>query len=222
MADNNDIRHGRRVLEELLPWARAELDKLGDKVSFKLESALGQATATYVTEDNLDALLIYRAPRGGWHADVLFKKVPPGVPNVMGTPVASPCRTRSEAEEMAKRLLVTVLSIARQNKAPSPADPVFKLYDYVFTIPPQLLPLALAVMPEYATGYGSPLQASARVEQALEALCPEGFDGATFSDWPHDKKAKLLAVLAISTLSGLYVYPMRQHGPPKDADDTDT
>jgi hypothetical protein len=213
MADEREYRQGRRLLRELLPWAKAESRKA--EVETEIGSALGRSVVTYLTEDNLDALLIYPAPKGGWHADVVLKSVPPGVPNVFGTPVENPCRTRAEAEERGKDLLVSLLQLAAKNVGAEPAAPVFMLHDWTFPLKTDVLPQALTLMPEFASGYGSPLQASARVEAALDELCPEGFDGKAFDAWPHDKKARLWAVLHIAALSGLFVYPMRRDAAPK-------
>jgi uncharacterized protein with GYD domain len=149
-----DFRRGRRLLRELLPWARAEARK--DEAKFEATSALGKATVPYVTLANLDALLITEAPLGGWHADVVFKFTPPGVPNTMGTPVERPLRTRQEAEEVGKRLLVSMCVMAASNevaKAPAP-DPAFLLNGYAFKLVPAVFKLALATMPEGAGGPG--------------------------------------------------------------------
>jgi hypothetical protein len=53
-----------------LPIARARLNEVD---RFELASPLGEAQLPYVTEDNLSAILIYQAPKGGWHADLLLK-----------------------------------------------------------------------------------------------------------------------------------------------------
>jgi hypothetical protein len=217
MADARDFAKGRRLLQELLPWARAEARK-GDH-DFTLESALAKATASYVREDNLDAVMIYPAPKGGWHADVVFKYVPPGIPNTMGTPVEHPRRTRAEAEAVAKDLLVTVLRIAETTRGKARAAPVFMLHGWTLRLPRDLLPSALAVMPEFHSGYGTQLQAAARVERVLDELCPEGFDGSAFNDWPIEKKVALVTVLSIATLSGLFVWPWRRDGTPDPAEE---
>ena len=161
--------------------------------------------------------MIYPAPKGGWHADVVFKSTPPGIPNSMGTPVERPCATRAEAEDIAKSLLVGMLVMAAANKGVA-ADPVFILNNWSIKLSPDVLPLALKVMPEWANGYGSPLQAYGRVEAMLDELCPEGFDGEAMLQWPPEKQARLMATLHIAALSGLYVYPMRRDEPPKPAD----
>jgi hypothetical protein len=97
----------RQRLLQLLPWARAEAKKKA--WSIEVSSALAKATMQYVTEDNLEGIAIYPAPKGGWHCDVTLINVPPGVPNALGTQVAHPLATRADAEAHAKILLVTIL-----------------------------------------------------------------------------------------------------------------
>lgn len=212
-----DRARGQRLLRELLPWARAEARK--DDIEVELESALGKAAGTYLTEANLDALMIYPAPKGGWHADVVLKTVPPGIPNVFGTPVHKPCRTRTEAEDRGKRMLVMLLALAARNAGAEPAAPVFMLDGWTFKLLPELYEVALAAFPDRADGYGTKLQAAGRLEAALDRLCPEGFDGAAFNKWPRGKQADLLTVIHIAVLSGLYAYPMRQDAAPEEASD---
>lgn len=214
MAKDAAYRHGQRLLEDLLPWARAEVRK-GDHKT-EMASALGKSAATYITEDNLDAILIYGAPKGGWHGDVVLKSTPPGVPNAFGTRVEDPCRTRAEAEDTAKHILVSLLQIAEGNKAP-PAKPVFMLCGWTIELVPELYDIALKIMPDMRNGYGTQLQAAVRVEETLEQLCPEGFDGQAFNRWPQEKKAALVAVLHTAALSGLYVWPWRRDAAPKEA-----
>jgi hypothetical protein len=216
MPEDRDFARGQRLLRELLPWARAEASK--DDSKAEIESALGKAAVTYLTEENLDALIIYPAPKGGWHADIVLKTVPPGIPNVFGTPVAHPCRTRAEAEDTGKRLLVSLLILAGRNAGAKPAPPVFMLDGWTFKLLPELYDVALAAFPDRVNGYGTKLQAAGRVEAALDQLCPEGFDGDTYNTWPREKQAQLLTVIHIAVLSGLYAWPMRQDAAPDEGE----
>lgn len=213
METEKDWERGRRLLKELLPWARAEAKKAD--AGFKAESALGRASITHVSEDNLDAIMIYPAPKGGWHGDVILKTVPPGVPNSFGTPVGTPCHTRAEAENHAKHILVSLLLIAERNENVTPEKGrVFLLSGWSVRLPAAVYEQALALMSEMRNGYGTPLQAAARVEQCLDELCPVGFDGKAFNNWPREKQAALLTVLITATLSGLYAWPWRRDAAP--------
>lgn len=206
-----DIRAGRRRLRELLPWARAEAAKGTGR--FELKSTLAKATAAYVTEDNLDALIIYPAPLGGWHADMLFKKVPPGVPNTMGTPVEKPCRTRAEAEEAAKAILVMMLTMAQQAQPPAP--PVFMLHDFDVRLLPEAIEAAAQAFPDEPHAYESKEHAIERIEAVLAALFPEGFSGERFDALDLPNKARFLSVLHIAAVTGVFVYPPRRDKSPE-------
>lgn len=218
MNTDSDYIRGRRLLRELLPWAKAEARK--GEAKFKATSSLGSATASYVSLENLDALLITPAPLGGWHADVVFKYTPPGIPNTMGTPVERPMRTRQEAEEAGKSILVMVCAIAASNEAakPPPAPPAFLLNGYSFKLVPEFFELSLTIMPGGAGGpnggYPSKERAIERIEETLTELCPEGFDGKAFNGWDQDRKCALLTVLHIAALTGVFAYPPRRDATP--------
>jgi hypothetical protein len=204
------LREGHQRLTAWLPQA---LDQAKDGFGGEM-SPLARATFAAVTLDNLEAVMIYPAPKGGWHADVTLKGVPPGVPNALGTPVQTPCRTQEEAETIGRGLLATVVSLI-QAKSQEPAPPVFMLLGWTIPLIPEVFSEALKQMPWGKDGpYGTALQASARVEQILEELCPEGFNGDDFNKWPREKETQLMAVLHTAVLSGLFRYPMPKDGTP--------
>lgn len=208
------MNNGRKLLRDLLPWARAEARK-GD-VKYEDRSLLGRTTMSYVAEDNLEALSIYPAPMGGWHADLVLKHVPPGVPNVIGSPVGQPHATRAAAEASAKALLVGALTIAKQNREATVAKrpPVFILNGWSCELLPRLYEAALKHFPSRAGCYSSKETAVERIEEVLQELCPDGFDGKAFNGWGAEKKSRLLGVLHVAALTGIYVYPLRRDATP--------
>lgn len=219
--NTHDIERGRRRLKNLLPWARAEVAKRGYETAEK--SPLFLAVAPYLTEDNFDALVIYEAPRGGWHADLLLKKVPPGITNVVGTPVQSPCRTKDEAENFAKNILM-MACYQSEHGDKTAHMPAFLLYGWEFPLP--LMPELAAALTEDAhvtsrLGYGTDFQAAVRVEKAIDELFPNGFDGDLFNQADDKKKAKLIAVLHRAALSGLFRYPRLTDEPSPEPDHPD-
>lgn len=65
-----------------------------------------------VSAPNLQALII-RPAGGGWIADVLLRKMPPGEPDlVVGTPEAQPCASRKEAIRIGRELVHALLAKA--------------------------------------------------------------------------------------------------------------
>jgi hypothetical protein len=216
------IEHGRWLLRELLPWARAEAKKLiaeGGMLGFEL-GALGAATSPYATEDNLDALVIYPAPLGGWHADVLFREVPLGVPSAMGSPVANPYKTQSEAAAAGKQLLVFILCMEAKGKAEK-KEPVFILHDCVFNLMPDAYEFLRSVDPKLVTGYGSPEKAADRIAETLAKYFPDGFSYDAFKAASPIATSRLMSVLHMAALDGLYVYPMRRDASPSGHTDAE-
>jgi hypothetical protein len=202
---------GRRRLRDLLPAARAQVRN--GQYSAKTGSDLGSTTMAHIREENIAAVTVTRTPLGGWSTDVLFRNMPPGIPNKLGTPVETPFRTREEAEAAALPLLTYMLVMAERNKASAPPgkDPVFLLYGHTIR-------LSAAIYHQTggteANGYGNPDAAADRLETFLSEHCPQGFSNAIWASWPPLTQATLMAILHTAALSGLYRYPPSQHRKP--------
>lgn len=207
-----EAREGR---QRLVAWLEQAKEDAREVLKAEYGTPLGRAQSSYLSYDKLDMVLIYPAPKGGWHADVVLKDMPPGIPNSIGTRVETPCKTREEAEMAGRGILAGIVAQIEQNGKQEPLPPVFLLHGWKFPLIPGFFMFALRAMPAGFNGYGSPLQAAVRIEQALGELCPRGFDGHEFNGWSQDKKAELLSVLHIAVLSGLFCYPMRKDGEPK-------
>jgi hypothetical protein len=156
-----------------------------------------------MTEKNIEALVIYPAPMGGWHADIVLVDVPPGVANTFGSPVAQPHKTREKAEESALALLTLVLWLDKQTK-PKPKPPAFLFYGGAFELSSEML------NHPRASGYGSEVLALERLEMVVSEL----FGSAeptktTITALPVSDKARLLAVLHCAVLDGVFAYPPR-------------
>jgi hypothetical protein len=173
--------------------------------------AMGQAK--YMVETNFDALIIYPAPLGGWHADLTLN-VPPGVPNSIGSPVAEPLLTRADAMEKAKQLLVVGLQIAAGQALVSDGNPVFLLYAMrsssrlkSLSRPSSVSRMAVPMVRRKGRRRG--------IEQVLHVLCGDReFTGDDFEKWDKELQLKLMAVLHGAALSGLYAYPQRRDASP--------
>lgn len=109
--NGGNLATSRQRLARLLRKARLTLALQGS-ASQMLErgSELFDVTVPYGREDNLDRIEIYPAARGRWHADLVLRSVPIGVPSIIGTDIATAPRTRKAAEQIALQLLVHVLA----------------------------------------------------------------------------------------------------------------
>lgn len=216
------MRQGRRRLAALLPKAKAALrSETKNGLRFEARTSLAQSMMPHVRENRLEALCIYPAPLGGWHADILFKGMPPGVPNSFGSPVGQPYTTREEAEENGYQTLLMTLRICEENKrntGSEKASPVFMLYSGSFDLSTATYDALLAAHPAAKEGYGSISNAIERVEEFLSEHMP-GVGHDSFKDrfnaFSRDLQLRLISILHIAALSGLYAYPPRQHGKPK-------
>lgn len=205
-----DMRQGRRRLRHLLPQARALVRSLDE--GFRFVSAIAKAQAPFVTERNLEALVIYPAELAGWHVDLLLSKVPSGIANVIGSPNFKPCATRDEAEAVAINFLAAVL---KASDSPAPESPrSFVLFDTAFSFPDAVFGEALRLMPSDYTRPGTRTLALDRIKAAVARLFPQGFTGEGFDNLPPDEKALLMTLMLTATLRGVYRYPPRADGTP--------
>lgn len=164
----------------------------------------------HISEDRLRAVCIYPAPMGGWHADVVFKNMPPGVPDTVGTSVGSPKPTREKALETGRDLLHLALATARQNATgphyPKP-PPAFILHGSVFILKPEILAKYAAQKPAPVPGFDPRTFALHLIASILDDFCPQGFNGDVFNAWPAPKKALLLGAIHLAALAGVTRFP---------------
>lgn len=215
MPDERDIRRGRRRLLQLLPWALKEARKPHGKMH--AESVLGAVTFSHVRPWNLDALVVYPAPLGGWHGDLILEHMPDGIPNVLGTPVAHPLPTREAAEEYCKRLLVGILKQAAETDAAAPPmPPAFLFYQWTITLNPAVYVMARQNMPWYLEALKTSGQdlVIERIESFLSENFPSGYQGEEPETWPRLRFMQFLAVVHQAAFVGVFAYPVRTHGKP--------
>ena len=207
------FRQGRRRLRAMMPAARIAV-KQGVRIFDA--NTLFDAMRPWVTEANMDALLIYKAPLGGWHCDLVLKNVPPGVPNTAGSPVAQPHDTLADAQSAAEDLMAFALKIADDN-ANTAAGPIqearargaFLLYDLSVRLYPDMLAKAVQSMPGNADGYGTKEFAIQRIKETLSELLPMGVTMETTAALSRNNSLLLMTVLHIAALSGVFAYPAR-------------
>lgn len=196
---------GRRLLRILLPRAEERSKTAG--YSWKPMSALGRAQSPYLRVDNIDAVMIYQAPKGGWHGDVVMKQVPVGIPNVLGTPVENPCPSREMAVDMAVSLLAQIIGGERIKGAVPPpiALPAFLFHGYEVNLVSDIL--------ELIPGYESTEHALKRLGEIEHELFPVGV--------PHDELRlederfrSFMAVVHMAVKTGVYRYPPKRDSEP--------
>lgn len=208
--DPQTLRQGRRRLQQWLPSVRAEVARSRASMEVVENSAISKAQAPHVTESNLEAVVIYPAPQGGWHADVLLKQTPPGISNVQGSPSASPYKSKIEAVQFARRLLAFMVLQAMRN-AEQPREekpPAFVLNGYAVDLMPGLVGIVSLLKPKQYTAE----RAVAHIAEVLAAHDLDPFEPAKFDKLPHDARAAVMSALHIATTVGVYRYP-----PPRDA-----
>ena len=197
---NSDLIAGRRLLQILLPRAREQL--ANGKATWQPMSALGRAQAPYLRIDNVDAVMIYQAPKGGWHGDVVLRSVPDGVPNVLGSPVENPCPTREMAVELVTGLLAQI--IGSEDTAKEMGPPAFLFHGFEFTLIPELMMIAPA--------YESVDHALNRLAETEREVFPTGV--------PTDEividggKARLISVIYMAAKTGVFRYPPKLDAEP--------
>jgi hypothetical protein len=195
---------GARLLKELLPQAKAMMPTF----SAEPVSDLARATMPHLREDNLLAVMIYEAEAGGWIADVVCKHVPPGISNVLGTPVGDPLNTREEALENAVRVLACVLVMG--GKATGQTEPVFNYHDVMITLDSRLL----AFMDSHNAGYSSVDKAYLRLDETTKELFPDGYSYERLKALPDERSRLLFAVAHMAALTSVLRYPRLIPGHP--------
>lgn len=212
--DERTLQRGRRRLRDLLPAARAKV-----RAGYSLEnpSPLARAFGVHVREDNIDAVVVHPGPKGGWHCDVLLRDVPPGVPNCIGSPIATPFHTEREAEAYAVDALALALAMERDRKAGALplGKPVFWLHDLTLELSPDVLQRAAKVRQESFDMTRDDVIAGLR--RTLSRLGLE--HDATLEQveaLPEMDRVLLAANLHGAAACGLFTWPPRMDAPPGD------
>jgi hypothetical protein len=208
------ITRGITLLHEIMPKARQRAINMRAEVT----SPLARAVESYMIEDNLAALVIYPAPLGGWFADVMLQNVPPGVSNILGTPVAHPLATYPEALNQGIDIVALILAPKRPGiENESKAPPIFLYYGSSFALFPELLEL---LDNQYAQ-YPSTETAHARIKEITLMLFPDRRRPSyeRLAALSQHQLRILVSVLHIASLTGVMRYPAMEPGMPGDPHD---
>jgi hypothetical protein len=175
-------------------------------------SAAAKCAHPYLRRGNLAAVDVHEGRRGGWIGDVVFRNLPLGLANVLGTPVDSPCRTREEAVSQAVSIMASVL-LAPDVELPAEPMAVIEFWDVSFNLPCELMALVdeAAKHNEVDTGY-----ALRRLEEMTEVYFPqrEGVE-AVFKALPYDDQRMVMSVLLLASRYGVLRFPPREARAPQ-------
>lgn len=161
--------------------------------------------------------LIVHQVATGWNVDLIFKDMPPGISNMIGTPVDLPHRTKEEAEDHSIKLVTFALDCHRQQlKNPNKHPPAFVLYNFPLDLSPAIYEAMIAELPKgfpiRAISYGSVANACRRIEEILDEVLPGLARNPKllyrrFNKLSHDEKIRIMSVLHIAALSNVTRYP---------------
>lgn len=226
---DKQMKDGRSRLKRLLPEARAyaRVAIRNPDIQMRVNTVKGMATQRYIQVENFRALVIYRTPRG-WYADLLLKNVPPGVSDVMGTPMSMPHTNRDEAEEAAIQILQSMCLQSIMNEGlvsdTSKGDVrPFKLFNISIPLPGETVDICVTVIAitgqtilearNYALGRMN--ETCARIGIG-EATSLEDMGGIPEAD--HEEIFRLCCMIAAT---GCVEYPLSEWDAEQMLDDPD-
>ncbi|MFG6572146.1 hypothetical protein ACGYLO_11130 [Sulfitobacter sp. 1A13353] len=224
---DKQMKDGRARLKRLLPEARAYARKAmrNPDIQMQINTAKGMATQRFIRADNFRALVVYRTPRG-WYADLLLKQVPPGVSDVMGTPMSMPHETREEAEEAAVHILQSMCLQSIMNEGlvsdGSKADVrPFKLFNISMPLPGEAVDLCVPVMA--ITGQ-TVMEARTYALSRLEEACARiGIDETTtiedMADKPDADHEEIFRLCCMTAATNCIEFPVSEWAAEEVLDD---
>lgn len=194
-------RKAKRNLERLL----MEIESIpkSDNMGMEAVSGVAKASQYFMRLENVVELHIYSEGPERWYADIVFKDVPKGYSNMIGTPVKAPVRTQAEAIDFAKAMLLML----RDSKPPEnkPEEIVFPFDDINLRIPEQLYHELYNKKEEmeetFSEEYIVDLMERARARVGGR-ITKELFDAAS----PEDKTAVMVAAM-ICSMAGHIRWP---------------
>lgn len=127
-------RKAKRNLERLLK--EIESVPRTEQAEMRAVSDIGRANQYFMRLENVVEVHIYSEGPERWYADIVFKDVPEGYSNAIGTPVKSPVRSQADANDYAMTALIMLRDTS--NTAERPTGIVFTFDDVNLTIPEKL------------------------------------------------------------------------------------
>jgi len=209
--DLDNRRKAKALLARLMPEAERrapEFTNLETK-----SSSLGANTFKHIHIDRVTGVHVYQGERGGWYYDLSFKDLPPGVPNVLGQPVAFPLDTREEAIDGAVSMLAMLVNKRDQDPPPQDdAEAVFPFDDVVISLPSQMIrTLSEAPVPLPDHEY-----VRTRLDEVRKEFAGDGpLTGDILNKLTRDDLMRVYAVAAMAICRGIPRWPQSEEGVPK-------
>lgn len=219
MFTDEEIRQGRRRMKRLLPKARAEARKLLFEDGLRPGNLLSQNLLDAIEERHLDALVIRRRRSSDWYADILFRKLPAGLPTVIGTPEAVPLASEAEAKSHGAAMLSAIMKSIEERRIGSrdvtcAPSRFFDLHGFEFPFPvPLIEALAAAIATQEDAVPGAIEETMARLDARLEGMMGgEGFDEALWEEGDDGERTRVLADMALLLAMGVFRHPTAGRG----------
>jgi hypothetical protein len=199
-------RKAKFMLNKLLAQAH-DLAKQVDAetTAGKPASRMGANMVKHLRLSAINGVHIYQDESGRWFADLTFEGLPPGVPDVIGTPSTEPHRTREEAVQEAIRTIATVIHVDANRTASDEApEAVFDLDDIALTIPSGLIRDIKAGIVERP---GAEYMAQGLNELRDQFAGGKRFTAEIFENWPEIDQRRIVAVAALALTEGMIRWP---------------
>lgn len=202
------------LLTRLLPLARQQADVFERAKSSNVTlSPLMSGLRPYMRVDNVAGVRIVQNDDLTWSTEVAFAEVPEGMPDVVGTPAACPCRTREDAERSAILLLATLIHMERRPDVVEgwnipPNRRVFDLCGLLFELPEDMI-ADFRRMPEL-DALLEEMDPSERLLSMIEEDWPDEDTEFDFEALPPGRKARYLALMLVLLSRNVYRLRRRQ------------
>lgn len=111
------IREGKAALKQALATARGLRGSGAAIPPLSPETVAAILIMPHLRVTNLEAVVVYPQGAEGWIADIVLKKVPPGMADVIGTPGAAPLPSRTAAWAQACGILAAIIEADHHRKS---------------------------------------------------------------------------------------------------------
>jgi hypothetical protein len=110
-----EVADGKKLLARVLEKLRRERSS-EDDIELTPHSAEANAMSSHLRVRNLKSIIIRKNKDGYWTADLLLKRVPHGVPDVIGVPEHEPFWPYKSRQDVLSMILLTIKGIWLQDR----------------------------------------------------------------------------------------------------------